>query len=391
MCPSFMVTREEQHTTRGRAHLLFEMLSGEVIGKTAGATEHVKEALDLCLACKGCKGDCPVSVDIATYKAEFLAHYYARRLRPPHAYALGLIRTWAGLASRAPGSRTGRPAIAPVAAAMKRARRARPGATAPAVRARDVPDVVRAPRADRRRRRHASCSGRTRSRTTSTREPGKAAVEVLEAAGYRVELPRSGLCCGRPLYDYGMLDRAKRQLRAILEALREPIAAGVPLVGLEPSCVAVFRDELVSLFPDDAAARALSAQTFFLAEFLDREGYEPPRLDRAAVVHGHCHHKSLLKMADVERVLTRAGLDFEAPDTGCCGLAGSFGYERDHYEISMQIGERVLLPAVRASSAETLVVADGFSCRQQIAHGTGRRALHLAEVLRLGLRARCFG
>jgi Fe-S oxidoreductase len=214
---------------------------------------------------------------------------------------------------------------------------------------------------------------------------------VLEAAGYRVELPRRGLCCGRPLYDYGMLRLAERQLRRILEALREPIATGVPVVGLEPSCVAVFRDELVNLLPDDPAATRLSAQTFFLAEFLERQGYEPPKLSRTAVVHGHCHHKSLLKMADVESLLTRLGVDFETLDSGCCGLAGSFGYEADHYDISMQIGERVLLPAVRKSSPDTLVVADGFSCREQIAHATGRRALHLAEVLQLALREEASG
>jgi Fe-S oxidoreductase len=179
---------------------------------------------------------------------------------------------------------------------------------------------------------------------------------------------------------------AKRQLRQILDALREPIAAGVPVVGLEPSCVAVFRDELVNLFPDDPLATRLSEHTFFLAEFLERERYEPPRLARTAVVHGHCHHKSLMRMADVEPLLARAGIDCEVLDSGCCGLAGSFGYEAEHYDISMQIGERVLLPAVRNAPADALVVADGFSCREQITHATGRRALHLAEVLRLALR-----
>jgi Fe-S oxidoreductase len=209
---------------------------------------------------------------------------------------------------------------------------------------------------------------------------------VLEAAGYHVVLPVEGLCCGRPLYDYGMLRAAKRRLRRILEALRAPIAAGIPVVGLEPSCVAVFRDELVNLFPEEAAATRLSAQTFFLAEFLRREGYEPPKLSGAAVLHGHCHEKSLARLGDVEHVLAAAGLDVESLDSGCCGLAGSFGYEADHYEISMRIGEQALLPAVRRSSPDALVVADGFSCRQQIVHGTGRPALHLAEVLQRGLR-----
>jgi FAD/FMN-containing dehydrogenase/Fe-S oxidoreductase len=385
MCPSFMVTREEMHTTRGRARLLFEMLNGEAIGKNGWRDPHVKEALDLCLACKGCKGDCPVAVDVATYKAEFLSHYYAGRLRPGSAYALGLFPTWARLASRAPRLANRALATAPVRAALDRLAGLSPERPLPQF----APETFRS-WFERRGPRAAGDRRLLLWPDTFTNylrpEPGKAAVEVLEAAGYRVELPRSGLCCGRPLYDYGMLGRAKRQLHSIVEALREPIAAGVPMVGLEPSCVAVFRDELVNLLADDPAATRLSAQTFFLAEFLEREGYEPPRLARRAVVHGHCHHKSLLKMTDVERVLARLGLDHESLDSGCCGLAGSFGYEARHYDISMQIGERVLLPAVRSASQDVLVVADGFSCREQIAHATGRRALHLAEVLRLALR-----
>jgi Fe-S oxidoreductase len=384
MCPSFMVTREEMHTTRGRARLLFEMLNGEAIGKNGWRDPHVKEALDLCLACKGCKGDCPVNVDVATYKAEFLAHYYAGRLRPASAYALGLFPLWARLASHAPGLANRALATPPLRAALVRLAGLSPERPLP----RFAPETFRS-----WFERRPPVQGERRvllwpdTFTNHLRpEPGRAAVEVLEAAGYAVELPRAGLCCGRPLYDYGMLERAKRQLRRILEALREPIAAGVPVVGLEPSCVAVFRDELVNLFPDDQAATRLSAQTFFLAEFLEREGYRPPRFTRRAVVHGHCHHKSLLKLSDVERLLARAGLDFESLDSGCCGLAGSFGYEADHYEISMQIGERVLLPAVRNAPSDALVVADGFSCREQIAHATGRRALHLAEVLRMALR-----
>jgi Fe-S oxidoreductase len=217
-------------------------------------------------------------------------------------------------------------------------------------------------------------------------ETGKAAVGVLEAMGYRVELPPRPLCCGRPLYDYGMLKLAKRQLRQILEALRPTLRADVPVVGLEPSCVAVFRDELVNLLPEDEDAQRLSRQSFFLSEFLVREGAELPKLARKAIVHGHCHHKAIAKMTNEEKLLAGLGLEFEILDSGCCGLAGSFGYEADHYDISMQIGERALLPAVRAVDPDTLVVADGFSCRQQIAHATGRRALHTAEVLQQALR-----
>jgi Fe-S oxidoreductase len=219
-------------------------------------------------------------------------------------------------------------------------------------------------------------------------EVGRAAVEVLEAPGHRVRLPPDGLCCGRPLYDYGMLTLARRRLRQIVDALRPQIAAGTPVVGLEPSCVAVFRDELVNLLPGEEARR-LSAQTVHLSELLERNGWEPPRLARKAVLHAHCHHKAVMKAHAEEALLARLGLALEVLDAGCCGLAGSFGYERgQHYELSMQIGERVLFPAVRAAPDDALLVADGFSCRQQVAHGTGRRELHLAEVLALALRER---
>jgi FAD/FMN-containing dehydrogenase/Fe-S oxidoreductase len=380
MCPSYMVTREELHTTRGRAHLLFEMLNGEAIGKRGWRDPYVKEALDLCLACKGCKGDCPVSVDIATYKAEFLSHYYAGRLRPRSAYALGLFPRWARLASRAP--RLANVGMRPVA------RLAGIAAERPLPRfARETFRTwfeARAKLPDDGPRLLLWPDTFTNYLDPA---PGKAAVEVLEAAGYRVELPPRGLCCGRPLYDYGMLRAAKRQLTRILAALQEPIAAGVPLIGLEPSCVAVFRDELVNLLAGDPDATRLSSQTFFLTEFLEREGYEPRTLRRKAVVHGHCHQTAIEKMTSAESLLAQMGLDLELLDSGCCGLAGSFGYEAEHYEISMQIGERVLLPAVRDVSSDTLVIADGFSCRQQIAHATGRSALHIAQVLQLALRA----
>jgi Fe-S oxidoreductase len=183
-----------------------------------------------------------------------------------------------------------------------------------------------------------------------------------------------------------MLTLAKRQLRQIVDALKPAMDEEVSLVGLEPSCMAVFRDELVNLLPEDEDAQRLSRQSFFLSEFLVREGFEPPTLARKAVVHGHCHHKAIARMTNEEKLLAGLGLDFEILDSGCCGLAGSFGYEADHYDISMQIGERMLLPAVRAAAESTLVIADGFSCRQQIAHATDRRALHIAQVLQIALR-----
>jgi len=202
-------------------------------------------------------------------------------------------------------------------------------------------------------------------------------------------LPRRILCCGRPLYDWGLLDRARRLLLQILEVLAQEIEAGTPIVVLEPSCAAVFRDELINLFPDDLRAQRLSRQTFLLSEFLEKKAahYALPKLQGRALVHGHCHHKSVMKMTAEESVLRKLGLDFHAPAAGCCGMAGSFGFEHHRYDISVAIGELELLPAVRKASPETLIIADGFSCREQIAQCADRHALHLAEVIQMALRA----
>lgn len=385
MCPSYMVTREEKHTTRGRANMLFEMLQGETI-KDGWRDEHVKESLDLCLACKGCKGECPVSTDIATYKAEFLSHYYEGRLRPINAYATGLIFWWARLASYAPGIAnffTQTPLLRDLA---KAAANIAPERSIPAFaphtfkqwfhergpRNLDKPPVILWP---------------DTFNNYFYPETAKAAVEVLEDAGFRVEIPEQNLCCGRPLYDHGMLDLAKRQLRRILDALAPQIEAGVPIVGVEPSCVAVFRDEMTNLFPNEENSRRLRDQVFILSEFLEKEDYQPPKLESKAVVHGHCHHKAVMGMGDERKVLDRLGLDYELLDSGCCGMAGSWGYEKgEHYEVSMKAGERVLLPAVRDADKDALIVTDGFSCRGQIKEGTDRQALHLAQVIQMALR-----
>jgi Fe-S oxidoreductase len=381
MCPSYMATGEEMHSTRGRTHLLFEMVKGETV-RGGWKDEAVRGALDLCLSCKGCKGDCPVSVDMATYKAEFLAHYYARRIRPRQAYALGLVPVWARLGSLAPGL-VNAALTAPVAGhAAKLAAGVEPRRTAPGLAARSF---------------RAWFSGRTgpsRGRPVLlwpdtftnyfTPEVGIAAVEILEGAGYQVQLPGRPLCCGRPLYDYGMLPTAKRWLRRILAELHDPATQGVPLIGLEPSCLAVFRDELPGLFPADATATRLARQSFTLGEFLSRDGYTPRRLDREALVQVHCHHGAVLSYGSERQLLERMGLRLTIPDSGCCGMAGSFGYERgQRYQVSRDCGERVILPAVREAPDEALIVADGFSCREQIAQATGRRPLHLAQVLRL--------
>lgn len=212
-----------------------------------------------------------------------------------------------------------------------------------------------------------------------------AAVRVLEHAGFAVELPNRPLCCGRPLYDWGMLDQAKRQWRDTLNALRDDIRAGVPIVGLEPSCVAAFRDELTGLFPDDPDAQALSRQVFMLSEFLVAEGYQALPLARRAVVHGHCHQKSVIGMQAEEQLLRAMGLDYTLLDSGCCGMAGSFGFEPHKYDVSVKAAERVLMPAVRAAEPGTLIIANGFSCQEQVEQLCGRRPLHLAEVIAMAL------
>jgi Fe-S oxidoreductase len=386
MCPSYMVTREEKHSTRGRAHLLFELMNG---GELQGGwrNQEVREALDLCLACKGCKGDCPVNVDMATYKAEFYSHYYAGRLRPRTAYSMGLIYWWAGLAARAPrlvNAVVHAPLLSAVAKRMAGvdARRTLPRFAAKTFRQRFA---ERLPGTDSSRPEVIIWPDTFNNHFHP--ETAEAAVDVLEAAGYRITIPDARLCCGRPLYDWGMLDLAQRLLRQTLRELRPKIRAGVPMVGLEPSCVSVFRDELVSLWPNSADARRLSEQTFVLSEFLERvDGWSPPRVEGKAIVQGHCHHRSVIGFRPEQRILDATGLDWSAPEPSCCGMAGAFGFEAgEHHDVAMAAGERNLLPAVRGADDGELLIADGFSCREQIEQSTGRHALHLAEVLARGL------
>ena len=385
MCPSFRVTREEEHSTRGRAHLLWEMTKGEVI-RDGWRSEEVKGSLNLCLACKGCKSDCPTGVDVATYKAEFMSHHYEGRMRPRSAYAFGYVDVWARWGSRGPelanfftqtpvlrdvakfaAGISGRRSIPPLASQSFKKWYERRGTRNPS-----RPRVLLWP-------------------DTFTNyflpETGQAAVEVLEHCGFQVIVPRVNLCCGRPLYDFGMLDRAQALLRQVLDVLATDMDAGIPVIGLEPSCVSVFRDELCNLFPGDARAQALSRQTFLLSEFLETYAKDAdlPRFERKALLHGHCHHKSVMKMNAEESILRRIGIDFQQPAPGCCGMAGAFGFEREKYDLAMAIGQLELLPAIAQAPEDWLIIADGFSCREQIAQGSGRKALHLAEVLRLAL------
>jgi FAD/FMN-containing dehydrogenase/Fe-S oxidoreductase len=394
MCPSFMVTREEEHSTRGRARLLFEMFEGQVIPADWN-NEAVKESLDLCLACKGCKGECPVNVDMATYKAEFLSHYYEKKLRPIAAYSMGWIYWWARLAEMAPDLANAVMSL-PISKAL--------GGVAPE---RQMPRFAKTTFVEQFKRRSDSQSDRRTGESYLRKKrvllwpdtfnnhfhPGtaNAATEVLEAAGYEVIIPRKRLCCGRPLYDWGFLGMARSLLLETMEALRPELDEGISIVGLEPSCVSVFRDELPNLFPANEEAIRLSNAVKTLPEFLLSENAALPKLRGKALVQAHCHHKAVLHFDDEEQLLKRLGLDVDHPDSGCCGMAGAFGFEPDKYELSMRIGERVLLPAVRKAARDTIIVADGFSCREQIAQSTGRKALHAAQVLHMAMQESAIG
>jgi FAD/FMN-containing dehydrogenase/Fe-S oxidoreductase len=387
MCPSYRATLEEEHSTRGRAHLLWEMTQGEVI-RDGWRSQEVKQSLDLCLACKGCKSDCPVGVDLATYKAEFLSHYYEGRLRPVSAYAFGNIDLWARAASKIPGL-VNLATQLPVLRDISKLLAGIPGGRSiPAFAPKTFKDWFFRRRPMNREAAPPVLLWPDTFANYFRPSIARAATEVLEVAGFRVLVPKPHLCCGRPLYDHGMLDRAKMLLSQILDTLQPEIEAGIPVIGLEPSCVAVFRDELINLFPHDERAQALSRQTFLLSEFLETyaKDFPFPPLKRKALLHGHCHQKSVMKMTAEESLLRRIGVDFTSPAPGCCGMAGSFGFEKDKYDVSLAIGELELMPAVRKAPDEWLIIANGFSCREQIAHGSNREALHLAEVLQMALQ-----
>jgi Fe-S oxidoreductase len=408
-----MATREEQHSTRGRAHLLWELLEGKVIGSKDGnpdwQNEAVHEALDLCLSCKACKSECPVNVDVATYKSEFLAHHYEGRMHPLQHYAFGFMDRMAHLSSLIPGL-TPRLANFPLAT---------PGISHAIKAILGIAQQRKLPQFAPRSFQHQWQSKRREARLPARQVPAArqvprpparqvllwpdtwnnyyhpqslhAAAQVLTTAGFALEVPRQHLCCGRPLYDFGFLPAAKNYLEKILRDLGPQIDAGLPFVFLEPSCASVFRDELINFFPlgSEFAARAqrLSDQTLLLSEFLVRHvpDFQPAQHSGEKIVlHGHCHHKSMMKMTDEVAILRRTGADVQLLDSGCCGMAGPFGFEREKFAVSQTLGERVLLPAVRAAAPETILVADGFSCREQISQNTTRRAVHFAEVIAPG-------
>ncbi|WP_235022613.1 FAD-binding and (Fe-S)-binding domain-containing protein [Amycolatopsis alkalitolerans] len=380
MCPSYRATREERHSTRGRAHLLAEMVNGELI--TDGfRSEEVRDALDLCLSCKGCLSDCPVDVDMATYKAEFQHQHYKGRIRPLSHYSMGWLPLWLRVSALAPklaNAALRRPRIAALAKRL--------GGIAPE---RQLPTFAERPY--------------TRSR--KPREGGKpvvlwpdsfnnyltpqvlhAATEVLEAAGYQVVVPEKNVCCGLTWVSTGQLGMAKRVLGRTLAVLEPYLDAGYEVVGLEPSCTALFRGDLGHLMPGDKTAVLLAERTRTFAELLEQAELPLRELDIDAITQVHCHQHAELGFSADEKLMARAGIRNSTLDSGCCGLAGNFGFERGHYEVSKAVAEDRMLPAIREAAPETVVISDGFSCRTQIAQESRRSPVHLAELVRDALR-----
>jgi FAD/FMN-containing dehydrogenase/Fe-S oxidoreductase len=387
MCPSYRATGEERHSTRGRAHLLWEMLAGS-LRHEGFQSEAVHEALDLCLSCKACKTECPVQVDMAAYKAEFLAQHYKGRLHPLHHYIFGFADKLARAGSLTP--------------ALTNALLTGPWTGGLVKRIAGVAQERKLPRLAQQSyqwsRKAAKSSGR------EAQSPGRqvllwtdtwnnyyhpqtlaAAEAVLTEAGFDVETPNGHICCGRPLYDFGLLGAARAYLGDVLDRMTPQIEAGLPFIFLEPSCASVFKDELPELFPDDVRAKRLKEQVWLFADWLAAEapGFVTDRLKGAQILlHGHCHHKAVFGGASNEVALLRqAGAEVEEIKAGCCGMAGPFGFEADKYEVSKAIANDGLLPAVRSAGPMTLVVADGFSCREQISQLGGRQSLHFAEVV----------
>jgi len=389
MCPSYRATGLEQHSTRGRARLLWEMLAG-ALRKEGFESEAVHEALDLCLSCKACKTECPVQVDMAQYKSEFLAQKYKGKLHPLQHYVFGFADKMARLGSLTPAltnfvlsSSLTSPLIKRIVGVAKE---------------RQMPQLAR------KSYKASRVVAETTNESRETRPDGQAVVlwadtwnnyyhphslvaaeSVLTQAGFRVRTTKGHICCGRPLYDFGLLDTARSYLRNVLDRVRAEIEAGLPFIFLEPSCASVFKDELLEFFPDDVRAQKLSTQVWLLADWLAAKapGWVEGRLTGAQIIlHGHCHHKAVFGGPKSEIALLRkAGAQVEMIDTTCCGMAGPFGFEADKIEVSKAIANLGLMPAVNAAGPMTLIVADGFSCREQISQLSDRRAMHFAEIM----------
>jgi Fe-S oxidoreductase len=395
MCPSYRATGEEQHSTRGRAHLLWEMLSG-ALRHEGFKSRAVHEALDLCLSCKACKSECPVQVDMAAYKSEFLAQRYKGRPHPLHHYIFGFADRLARYGALAPAL-TNAILTGPITSPLIKR-------IAGIARERLLPRL--APKSFQKARNlfanlvQKSAPPQVAAPQVVLLWPDTwnnyyhpqsllAAETVLTLAGFRVETPRGHICCGRPLYDFGLLAAARSYLAEVLKRMAPQIDASLPFIFLEPSCASVFKDELLELFPSDPRALRLSEQVWLFADFLAARapGFAKDRLKGAngsahILLHGHCHHKAIFGGPGNEIALLReAGAHVELIDAGCCGMAGPFGFEADKFEVSKTIASQGLLPAIESSGPTTIVVADGFSCREQIDQLTHAKALHIAEVL----------
>ena len=383
MCPSYMATKDEEHSTRGRANALRAVLSGK-LPPSEFTGERLYQVMDLCLECKGCKAECPANVDMAKMKYEFLHHYYKANGLPLRNKLFGRIARTNALGSKMPGLVNFLSNLAPSRWVMEK--------VAGIDRRRPLPALAHETFTDWFAG-HAGPASAPRGEvvlfhdtfvTYNAPHIGQAAVGVLEAAGYRVVLV-DRKCCGRPLISKGMLEEAREHSRWNVKQLAPYARLNIPIVGLEPSCLLTLRDETVDLVRTDDA-RAVAKQTFLFEEFLMRErakGLELPFTGngKKALLHGHCHQKAMVGTAPTVAALTWAGFDVSEVDSGCCGMAGSFGFEREHYDISVSLGNRRLAPAVKAASSDTTVIAPGISCRQQIEHLAGRRAQHPAEAL----------
>jgi FAD/FMN-containing dehydrogenase/Fe-S oxidoreductase len=395
MCPSYQVTREEEHSTRGRARLLFEMLDGHPDGpiKDGWRSEAVKDALDLCLACKGCKTDCPANVDMATYKAEFLAQHYRHRLRPRADYATGWLPAAAYLVGRTGTAKT-------LNAMTRRPTVARLATRAAGLEDRPIPQFATETLQQwwSRRVPGVEAAHRPSSRRSVLLWPdtftnafhpqiGRAAVEVLEAAGWDVHIPTQPMCCGLTWISTGQLNIARRVLRRTIGLLAPHVRSGGLVLGLEPSCTAVFRSDMHELFPDDQDANRLKDHVVTLAELLieHTDGWEPPRATQEvkALAQVHCHQHAIMGWDADQELLDRAGVEVEHLDSGCCGLAGNFGFTAGHGEVSRALAEQTLLPRLREAESDVVALADGFSCRTQIhdLDSGGHEGRHLAELL----------
>lgn len=391
MCPSYRATGDERFSTRGRSRLLWEMLQGDII-KDGWNSKDVKAGLDTCLACKGCRSDCPTHTDMASYKAEFLSQYYKTHARPRQALTMGRIGEWSAVAGRFPklvNSVTQTPLISTVAKWIGGVALERNLPRFAPKRFRQLLDNRRTAQTKRIDKARVFLWVDTFSEHFHP-DVAMAAVDVLEHAGYTVMLPPSKLCCGRPLYDFGYIDRARDNLRHILDTVGQTMLtesdAPIALVGLEPGCMSVFKDEMLKLFPDDARAQHLAEHSVLLGDFLYAQGYKPPRLDADVLVHVHCHQKSLFGSKGDMALLNDMGVKATLLDSGCCGMAGSFGFNPKHVDISKAVGELVLLPAVRQTNESTVILTNGFSCREQIQQQTGRSVMHLAELLQTAHR-----